>query len=178
MKVTINLLPSNKKEEIRVQQLAGMVFEIGFSAVAAIAVFVIFLFSCLFIIDMQEKIITEETIQLEKVNVYGEVRKTYDLVDEYYKNTGQLEKGLSDQVSQVLILEKVNGLIPENLFLEEISIMEGKILIKGFSSSRDSLIEFRDKLEGDEQFDSVEAPISNFTASENINFTFTIGIKK
>lgn len=178
MKITINLLPLKNKEEIRIQQFAGMVFKIGFSAVFAVVVFVIFLFSCLFIIDLQEKIVAEETSQLEKVNVYGEVRKTHDLVDEYYKNTEQLEKALSDQISHVLILEKINDLIPDNLFLEQISIVDGKIIIKGFSSNRESLIEFRDKLEKSDLFDSVEAPISNFTASENINFTFTIGIKK
>ena len=178
MKITINLLPENKKEEVRIQYLIGMVLNIGSSAFFAILVFSAFLFSCFFIIDLQGKIIEDEINRLNRVDIYGEVQKTRELVNEYYKNTDQLEKSLNEQISHVAILEKINELMPKDLFLQEISIADGKVLINGFSSSRNSLIDFRDRLEKEEKFEKVEAPISNFTASENINFNFTIGIKK
>lgn len=178
MKVTINLLPSIKKEEIRIQQLAGMVFKIGFSAFSAISIFIIFLLSCIFIINIQEEIIVLEKNQLQKVDVYSEIQATYNIVEEYHEKTQQISKGLSDQISHVEILEKINDLIPENLFLQEVSINENEVIVKGFSSNRDFLIDFREKLEKEEYFESVEAPISNFTVSEDINFVFTIGIKK
>ncbi len=178
MKVTINLLPSNKKETIRIQQLAGRVLEIGFLAITAVMVFSLFLLACLFIINLQGEIIEKESIELKKVMVYNEVQKTHEAVNEYYQSTQQLDNGLSDQVSYINLLEKINDLIPDDLFLQEISIAEDKLVINGFSSNRNALIEFRDRLETEESFGSVESPISNFTASENVNFIFTIDINK
>ena len=178
MKVTINLLPEGEKDKVRAQRLTGMVLRVGFSAIMSIVVFAAFLSSCLFIMSLQDKIIINESIQLKNDNVYSEIQKMYDVVDKYYKNTQRLDKSMADQVSNIAILEEVNNLMPNDVFLQEISIADGSLVMSGFSSNRDSLLDFRDKLEASGLFESVEAPISNFTSSENINFNFTVGIKK
>jgi Tfp pilus assembly protein PilN len=141
-------------------------------------VFSLFLLACLFIINLQGDIVEKEAVDLKKVMVYNEVQKTHESVNEYYQITQQLNDGLSAQVSYINLLEKINDLIPSDLFLQEISIVEAELVINGFSSNRDALIEFRNRLETEESFGSVESPISNFTASENVNFIFTININK
>lgn len=178
MKITINLLPPNKKEKIRTQRLTGVVLKVGFSAIMALIVFDIFLLSCFFIIGMQDKIVEGESEQLKRNSIYKEVQLMYDVVDKYYQDTQKLDKSLSGQISNVTVLEEVNNLIPEKIFLQEVSISEGQLMLSGFSSGRDSLLEFRDKLESSQLFDGVEAPISNFTSSENVNFNFTVGLKE
>ncbi|MDA3815104.1 MAG: hypothetical protein PF549_01930 [Patescibacteria group bacterium] len=137
MRITINLLPPDKKENLRTQQLTGVALKIGFSALFAGLMFLVFLYSCLFIINITKTTLEKEIAQLQKVEVYSEVQKAYDVVNDYHKNTKQLDEALSDNVSYIEILEKLNNLISEGLFFQEISITEEELIIKGFSSNRD-----------------------------------------
>ncbi len=88
------------------------------------------------------------------------------------------------------ILEDVSNLLPEGIYLNNISISflpatkkQGKsieISLSGFSLTREKLLSFRRRLENSKKFSEIVFPPSDWTKSENINFsaTFKLNNKK
>lgn len=177
MKVTINLLPKDKKNEIQTQRTAGVVLKIGLSAAFAVVVFAVFLGACLFIINIQKSVAQEEAQKMSEVKVYSEIQQFREVVEKYYGQVQEIDEYLDNEKSYVGLLEKINEILPREVFLQEISIDEEAMEISGHSRTREALIEFRDRLE-EEEFGKIDAPISNFTASKDINFIFTINFNK
>lgn len=178
MKITINLLPPEKKEEFEVIKKIRLISKIYFFVYLAIFIFAGFLFSCLFIIQFQQKFLSDERGRLMQNDIYKRVQETQDKIEEHYKKVVYLDKELRQERSFSDYLNKINNSLEGGIFLTELAIDEEKIQIKGFSETRENLIKFKEKLEKVEEFKDIEFPISNFVSSRDINFDFVINLKK
>lgn len=174
MKVIINLLPPSKKEELKVKKHTGLILKIGLMAIFSIIVFVVFLFFSLSVLKIQKNSSEAIIVELGQSNVYKDVYDVQALIEKNYQQANQLSKELSQQKNYWELFNQLNQAVPQNIFLSELTIKDGTMSIKGFARNREELLEFKNKLEQNNVFNKVEAPISNFTLNENINFEFIL----
>jgi len=192
----INLLPPKEKGKLLAEKRKKMIVILWF----LIFFFIVCLISVLFAIkirfnsqlQLQQAFSSadrDETKQ-EKVRIYREKIKSINLklqkAESFYKN----KIYFSD------LLEKISLTLLEDIYLNDLSITfvpgriikdkEGKEIIEkdrmkvslqGFAPSRESLFEFKNKLEEKNNFINVSFPASNWVKAIDIDFSVSFEIE-
>jgi hypothetical protein len=83
-----------------------------------------------------------------------------------------------DQVYWSAFFDKMNGIVFPGIDVFSISNVDYSITILGRSLTRDDLILFKEKLEKDSCFSSVDLPLSNLVDKSNIEFQIDFEISK
>jgi Tfp pilus assembly protein PilN len=174
MKVNINLLPPSRKEEIRGKKQIGLVLRIGFMAIFSVVVFVIFLFFSLKVVKIQKGASESIVTELGRSEIYKDVYDVENLIEKNYQRANQLSKELNQQNYYWEVFDQLNQIISDGIFLDELTIKDSVVTMRGFVQTREELVKFKEGLEQNEKFKKVDAPISNFTLNENINFEFIL----
>lgn len=178
MDILINLLPPAEKEELKNLRRVGVVLKIGFSAVCAMAVFIVFMFFTMKAVQIQEDVIVKEISRFEKSESYKEVREAQDSLREYSKIASKVKSGLNNQQQRWDIIHQINQIIPEDMRIIEFSIDDKNVLLlKGVAYNREALLFLKEGLEKSENLSKIESPISNFVAEKDVTFEFTAEVK-
>lgn len=175
---TIDLLPTERKNLIKLESLNRFIFRLGLIIIFAIILFVLFLVANLFIIDIYNKINQEEFKRVEKGELNSLIQQAKVEIDNHYLKTEKLSKEINNRNIYWDYLAKINELLPEGVYYSEI-IMEGdKIKLEGLAKNRNDLIGFKDSLSKEKIFKEIDMPISNFTSQENVNFEINLILNK
>lgn len=81
---------------------------------------------------------------------------------------------VSEKVIKAIVLKKISSIKINQILYENNSASGKKISIHGTAPSREVLLLFRQALEDDTSFKSVDLPISNFVKGFNIQFYLTL----
>ncbi len=175
---TINLLPQKRKKNLAIDNFNKFLFKIGFVAIFAIILFILFLGSNLFILNIYKKMNEIEMTRNNENEVSFIIQKTKKYIDEQYTKTDKLIKKINNKEPFLDYLGEINNLIPENVYYSKIEMDKDFIRIEGWALDRNSLIEFKNFLERVDLFYEVNMPISNLTSQKNINFEMSISLNK
>ncbi len=172
----INLIPIKEKKELikffYLRFLIVLLYMFGFSI---IILFIIILPS--YFISMVQ--LSDATMKLEtqKKEPIPEVdQNTLDLIKDVNNKLSLVEKAENNkfEISQKVIKEIILNKMPDikiNEFSFQNDQIKGKtISINGIAPSRERLLLFRQALEEDKAFLSVDLPISNFIKGSNIQY--------
>lgn len=183
----INLLPSIEKRNLSVEKKKKIAVILWFLLCFLVVCLILVLFTVKVYVKSQVKIQesllsdTRNEEKREKVNNYrSEVKIINSRIKEiefYYKN----------QVFFSDLLEEISASLPENIFLEEISLAfkteeatkkepERNFVLaslKGFAPTRESLLSLKDNLE---KFNNVSFPPSNWLEKFNIDFSVSFEV--
>jgi len=176
-RVKINLLPLEQKESLEKKHWLYFIMRVSATALAALAVFAVFLISCLIIINYQKEAAANDIANASQRKIYQDIAKANAVWEKYYSQTKKINKELNSQRSFWELLIKINQAIPEGVFLNELKINDNHLGLKGFAYERKQLLEFKDILEKMEELSKIDAPIGNFTSSHDIYFEFDATIK-
>ncbi len=177
MNILLNLLPPAEKEEIKNLKRIGVILKIGFAAVCAVAVFLVFLFFIMQTILIQEEAVTKEIARFEQSESYQEVKRSQDSLRDYSKTASKVKSGLSSQNHFWEMISQINQIVPEDIKMVELSVNEEGILtLNGIAYTREALLVLKKGLEDCEKISKVESPISNFVAEKDVEFEFTANI--
>ena len=177
MEIFINLLPPDKKNSLKKTELRKTILKIGFSAVFASAIFAIFIQFCVWFILTQKKVVDDRIIQFEQNESYAKTKTSQDLLREYSLKARRIKSKISTQNDYWKIISEINKIVPEQVYLKEVSVREGVLVVVGNSLDRQALIVFHEKLKKSELFGEIESPISNFVASKDVNFEFIVNLQ-
>lgn len=76
------------------------------------------------------------------------------------------------------IIEKIDSLSGTGILLTQFSFdTKNKLTLLGQATDRNTLSEFRDRLEDDKQLSAVELPLSNLVSEKDVAFTITMSVK-
>jgi len=165
-----------KKKELRRKELQRTILKIGFSAVCSIAVLIIFVRFCIWSISVQKKVVENEIIRFGQNDAYSEAKTAQDLLREYSSGARKIKSKLSTQSDYWEIISEINKIVPEKIYLKELSVDEYGLFIRGSSLDRQTLLAFQDSLNKSELFREVESPISNLVESKNVDFEFSVSL--
>lgn len=179
MDILINLLPPTEKEEIKNLRRVGVILKIGFSAICAMGVFVVFLFFTMKAIQIQHDVVLKEITRFEQSSSYAEVKNAQDALREYSKTASKVKSGLSNQKLRWDLISEINQVIPNDIKVVEFSVDSKDVMIlRGVAYTRDALLQLQEGLEASERITKIESPISNFVADKDVEFEFTAEVKK
>ncbi|MEA2007156.1 MAG: hypothetical protein U9O20_03295 [Patescibacteria group bacterium] len=179
MDILINLLSPTEKEEIKNLRRVGVILKIGFSAICAMGVFVVFLFFTMKAIQIQQDVVLKEIARFEQSFSYKEVKVAQEALREYSKTASKVKNGLSNQKLRWELVSEISAVIPNDIKIVEFSVDSKDVLtLNGIAYTRDALLQLQEELEGIERITKIESPISNFVADKDVEFEFTAEIKK
>jgi len=176
----INILPPKEKETLRNEENKKIILIIGI-LISVLLICLIFILTSIEIFISgrveAERIINEsekEESEVSEIKYFSEkinlANKAFSDLNSFYKN----------QIKSVEVFSEISETIPEGIYITIFSYQKdiSRISLSGFSSSRDSLLQFQRNLEQKEYFKDIYFPPSTWIKSENINFNLFFNIKK
>jgi Tfp pilus assembly protein PilN len=174
----INLLPQNEKEILLWERRQRMVILLGIIPLLFFFSFALSLFAGWFRVqgaaDGEEFLLEAEKKAFE-LSRFKEVQAK---ADSYQKTLVSLSAfGKQATILNVLV-ESLAKAMPENIYLTSLSYNREKaeVQISGFAPTRTDLYRFKQNLEKEPFFQSVDFPAGNWIKAANINFQATLKI--
>ena len=178
----INLLPPQKKEELKLEENFKLVLILG-------SLFLISLF-CFALILFSIKIFISGNIEVQKI-LYNQAEKEFrssqlqilqEKIIQSNEKLNRLDSFYKRQFSFIKTSEIISKNLPPGIYLTSLSVYpkaeEGVICnLVGFSPTRSILLQFKANLEKEENFYEINFPSSNWVEPENINFSVSFKLK-
>lgn len=169
----INLLPPSQKEELLEEKKLKLVLILGIVILGFLASLSLFLFAI--------KISVSSKLQIQK-NLFDlkaeelQIAQNQELEGEiksYNQILSRLDSFYKDGLDISNVLEKISSFLPEGVYLKSLDFdfSNNKILITGFSPTREKLLEFKKNLEKTNDFAEINFPTLNWVEEFNINFS-------
>lgn len=94
--------------------------------------------------------------------------------------TKELPSREYNAVIQRILLDKKSDLLLTNFQIERSSATStvGDMTVEGIAGTRESLLDFKKRLEADSTFTAIDLPLSDLAKNKNIFFTLRLKIKK
>lgn len=172
----INLIPNQEKKKMRrdfYHRLAVLfLVMLSFSIfVAILALLPSYFLSVSKINIANQKLETQKDEPTPLFNQEtSEMIKDLNLKLNLVENAEKNKFTVSQKVINAVLLKKIPSIKITRIFYENDSLKGKKISIGGTAPSREVLLSFRQALENDVSFKSVDLPISNFVKGFNIEF--------
>jgi Tfp pilus assembly protein PilN len=178
MKTTINLLPQNKKIELKNRAISRAILKTGLMLTLSLAVLATFLFFCLKVISIYQASANQEIERIKGNSDYEKIIDAQNLLEDYYSRAKKIEEDYKKQKKYWPIFQKINALAPDGIYFEEITMEGDSISLKGVGEQRDSVIKFKQALEESGFFEKIDSPISNYIQDKEVQFGFNLELKK
>jgi len=176
----INLLPAQKKQELKLRFFERKVVAFG----AFLTTLILFLIICLAIIYLTLYLtqlqIKQSNALFNQAQELGEqvVELNQELSGFINQRLEYLAKIIEEQVTWSPILEKLAQIVPKNTRLESLEINNKEIKIGGYAETRDDVLLLQKILGQEKQFIDINSPLSNVVKQKNIDFYLSFKIKE
>ncbi len=168
MRVTLNLLPPEKKAALR----AGFLYAYVQTVLLIVFIVVAFASGTLVAVRFMLKGTYEDLARRSTAGADASVAVTQDIADinSYLKRLDGLQHQFTPW-SQVL--EQVTAAAPQGTEIDSISVdKDGNITVTGTAAVRDDVLSMLSQLRGSSLFANVQSPLSNILQQKNVSFEF------
>lgn len=169
----INLLPLKLKQELSRERTKKIVIILGILILSGLICLVLILLSIKIYIQGQadyEKTLYELKQEQFKNSQTQEIQKE---IIEHNENLLKISTFYQNQIDFTEIIEKITIMLPVGVYLDSISYQNEQISISGYAPDRDSLLEFKEKLDQDDYFEITVFPSSSWIKSIDIDFSLS-----
>lgn len=167
----INLLPSQFKEEISLEERKKIVIILGILSFLFLISLILILFAIKIYLNSQVEA-QKAFFGLEmKEKESPEIKELENKIGSVNQRLSQLDNFYQKQLHFSEILEEVNKTIPKEIYLTSLSFSKdtSEVRLSGFSPTRETLVQFRKDLEL--SFQDVKVPPANWVEARDINFS-------
>jgi len=179
----INLLPQEEKKEI--------IQEENWKLIIILGTLVLIFFICLSLILFSIKTFVSGEVEAERILSRQkekelenpQMQSLQQSLTTFNRTLFQLESFYGQQLNLSDILERISATVPSGIYLTDLSFSNNyqkkeKICnLSGFSSTREKLLEFKDRLEKEGSFKEIYFPPSDWMKATNINFILSFKLK-
>ena len=176
----MNLLPLGQKKRIGLQMLYKNIVSSGFILILLILILILFLGGFLVFLNfkyciIEQKITFEQSRIIQTETVKGMERRVKELNKDLVKIKDTFNK--SSNLYQILDTISRDLLIEVRVDSIEIDGNSNKIIVSGYSPTRDKLLAIKNKLETSPKYKDIDFPISNLANPKDIDFYFNFVYK-
>lgn len=177
MEIKINLAPPYIKEKILNHNKLRVVLGTELSIFAILLIFFIVLGGFVYILDLNKKGAIEvgerddKNSQIAKLKGYDE---EFSMIN---KQVDEIIKIKNDQLYWSDVLMKINESVSDSIEISSLATKNYSVFLAGKADNRESLIDFKNKLEREGCFSNINLPLSNLVSKENIVFQIDFSIK-
>jgi len=182
----INLLPEKNKKRVRNEILRRLLVVLGFGISIILIVQIVFFLVVYFLLDSylgdyaEQIAASEDSAREENLHdMESEITRLNEMVLSF-KDNQDIVRPFSVYLSA--LFESVGeGIAVDGLIFETTQFGQDrgrlKLFLSGHAGTRGKLISFVEQLESNEEFVSVDLPVSNLLAEKDINFSLTVNIR-
>ncbi len=170
--ITLNLLPPQKKEEIRLIQLYVVIKNLIIIILFfTIIIAIVLLFTKMTLQNYFNKIVGQTTLTTKYSRLFNQDIKIFN------KQLAEVDNIQKNHIIWTKFFIEFSKIVPAETTIYDLNINEDKILISGFSKSRARLLEFKNNLENSPLFSEITVPLENLLKKENLNFDIKANLK-
>jgi Tfp pilus assembly protein PilN len=177
MKIDLNLLPEEKKNNLKRKKVFWLIIRQEVLFLFAVVFLIAFLISTNLILGVQSKGIETLNSLGESGQDFAEIQKYEAKFKETNEKTAVYRKIASNHLHWSHLLEKLSMVTPDSVSISGLVTKNYSISLSGKAKGRDDLLKFRDNIEKDECFGDINVPLSNYVAKENVDFQIDFKIK-
>lgn len=178
MKIYLDLLPKNKKAEIKRKKRFLMIIKEEFLFLFPLVVFIVILLNIWYLISLQRDMLMNAQTKSQSEDKYKELSTYEKKFKEVNDVSSAILKIKAGHFHWTKVFEKLSDLTPEGIMITDLSTKNYRIFLLGRAKNRDLLLEFKNKLESESCFESVNLPLSNLVVKEDVDFQVDFAIKK
>ena len=165
----INLLPPLEKKNLEREEKYRLVLILGILVL-------LFLFS-LSLILFAVKIYISGQVESQKILIKDlQTQEFEEEIKLINKDLSKLSSFYESQISWTKTLERFSRTIPEGIYLTSFSLSLPEVRVSGFCPSRDTLFNFKKRLEKEPDFKEIYFPSSNWAKPKDIDFNLNFKI--
>ncbi len=178
MKTYLDLLPENKRNELRnsnlvrriVWQEAGLAFP-----VILLTVYLISMNLALGIqLEAEDKISSRENSTPSQIEIAG-YESRFDKVN---RTVGLNNRVSAKHINWNSVTQKLIELVPERVYLKSLETRDYRIAILGWARERQDFLDFQRALGDSDCFKNIVDPLSNLVSRKNLDFTLEFEVKR
>ena len=174
--MTINLLPSTEKENLRTEE--------KYRQVLTLCCLVLFFLISLFLILLSLKIYLAGEAESQKILVAAsekqfqssQMQKLETEISSINKNLAKLDSFYKNQAQLTGFLEKITAITPAEIYLTSLTLSNNEVALSGYCPTREILFEFKKRLEAESAFEKIYFPPSSWVSPQDFNTTFKLKI--
>lgn len=178
MKIYLDLLPKQRKTEIRRKRIFRRILRQEFLFALPIFLFIAILANIYYLISVQRKVTITANTNFASQDKYQELHSYEEKFKQVNETMALLLKIQANHFHWADVLGRISSTVPEGIYIGEFSTKNYKILLVGKSKNRDILLNFKNDLESDSCFENVNVPLSNLVVKDNIDFQIDFSVKR
>lgn len=178
MKTYLDLLPENKRREMRDSNLTRRIIwqEIGLAF--PVMLLIIYLAAANYALDI--RLMSEEDISNREKTSVGqiEIAGHENHFEEINRKTGLLDLIDSRHFNWNVVLQKIAQQVPEKVYLKSLATVNYTVSVMGWAEQRQDFLNFQKALGESECFENIQDPLSNLVSRRDLDFTLEFDVKK
>lgn len=171
MKVSLNLLPEEKKRLVRRKRFDRFLFRQAFLFLSVVIFYLAVLGSVFFIVHESRTLIenggtgySADRTETERLALYeSEFSRANDLAG----RANRFQKAHPDWTG---ILLRMDGIVPPGVGLSSFSTKEYRTFLSGTAETRDDFLAFEEALKKEKCLSDFQIPVSNLFLEKNVDF--------
>ncbi len=178
MKINLNLIPPNKKEEIINNQRLKLIFSVEITLTIMIVIFFIMLLSFKYILNFNEdhyKVSQKNNRNIVQLNKLEKYDTQFKQINSQVSCIILINK---NQLYWSRLLKRLSELVFSGIKLNSLTTRNYKIVLRGVASNREKLIAFKKRLESESELMNINLPLSDLVDKNNIEFQISFNVQK
>lgn len=170
---TLNLLPVDLVDRYQKQKVRNQVWSLTLTITVFVWISLLVTLGAFMVLTQQSTSLKSQS--QKTAQIAAEAKKSEAQAIEINNVVNNVLKIKNTYVAPETIINRIFGSTPQGVSIEvyDIDLDKGNITLRGVSSDRQSLVTFKENLEGIEGFSSVNIPISSFEEVSNLPFTIS-----
>jgi len=176
----INLLPQSEQKNITIEKDKKIALILEVLVLVFFTCFILILLSIFIYIKSYAKAENIILEQRRKEFENSEIKEFTDNVKSANNDFVILSNFYQEQKSSVEVLKKISNTLSQEIYLITLSYNrnEFQVILAGFSETRSALLDFKNNLEKESDFEGIFFPPSTWLESEDISFNVRFYIKE
>lgn len=175
MNVYLNLLPEEKREEIKKRRLFRFILGQEFRLAFVIVIVAITLFSISMILDISINSNNGDNLPEGSLK---ELKAYEDQFKEVNSKISLISGIRKSKIEWSRLLERFQKIMPTDVEISSLSTTGYAVAIVGKARLREGFLELENKLKSSDCFTGISYPPSNIVNKENINFLINFEVKE
>lgn len=178
MEIKINLLPEEKKREVRKKKQYHLIVWQSLLFGCLLVFYLGILLGIRFMLDFQLKGLENIDAIEAKGQAFQEIDAAEKKFQEVNAKIGELTKFRQEHILWSRLFVEMDRLIPEGILFDKVSTTDRKVSVSGKAETRDILLKFQEKLNGSECFRDARVPLSDLFSQKDIDFQLDVEMKQ
>jgi len=178
MKIYLDLLPEEKKEEIKRKRKFFKIIHNEFLFLIPISAFFLILMTINLSLEMKAKELGASVNSNSSQKDYKELEEYEDKFNQINSKISNISKIQSSHLNWLSIFYKISNNIPENVYISDLVTIDYQVSLAGKAKTRDDFLKMQDNIKSDDCFFNINVPLSSLVSKKDVEFQINFDVKK